>query len=82
MKKNYAEKIIVALDVSNTEEALSLVRELKDTAIFKVGLQLFTVEGPTLVKHLHDLGKKVPDGCHNGSSNDDSACFRGKRNDF
>ncbi|MFC2160209.1 orotidine-5'-phosphate decarboxylase [Acidobacteriota bacterium] len=59
MTKNYTEKIIVALDVNNTEEALSLVRELKDTSIFKVGLQLFTVEGPTLVKHLHDLGKKV-----------------------
>jgi orotidine-5'-phosphate decarboxylase len=59
MKNNPQEKIIVALDVSNKEEALSLVRQLKDTNIFKVGLQLFTVEGPSLVKNLQDLGKKV-----------------------
>jgi len=59
MKDNTTEKIIVALDVSNKEEALSLVRQLKDTNIFKVGLQLFTVEGPSLVKNLQDLGKKI-----------------------
>jgi len=59
MKNNMAEKIIVALDVSNKKEALSLVRELRDTKIFKVGLQLFTVEGPSLVRNLNDLGKKV-----------------------
>ncbi|MCJ7582411.1 MAG: orotidine-5'-phosphate decarboxylase [Candidatus Aminicenantes bacterium] len=59
MKDNNLETIIVALDVSNKEEALSLVRQLKDTNIFKVGLQLFTVEGPSLVKNLQDLGKKV-----------------------
>ncbi len=59
MKNNIGEKIIVALDVSNKEEALSLVRQLKDTKIFKVGLQLFTFEGPALVDNLHDLGKNV-----------------------
>ena len=59
MKDNTLEKIIVALDVSSKKEALSLVRQLKDTHIFKVGLQLFTVEGPSLVKALQDLGKKV-----------------------
>ena len=59
MKDNNMEKIIVALDVSNKEEALSLVRQLKDTKIFKIGLQLFTAEGPLLVQHLHDLGKNV-----------------------
>ena len=59
MKDKNAKKIIVALDVSNKKEALSLVRLLKDTQIFKVGLQLFTAEGPSLVKNLNDLGKKV-----------------------
>ncbi len=59
MKNNNAGKIIVALDVSSKDEALSLVRQLKDTQIFKVGLQLFTAEGPELVQNLHDLGKKV-----------------------
>ena len=53
------EKIIVALDVSNKKEALSLAGQLKDTNIFKVGLQLFTAEGPSLVKNLQDFGKKV-----------------------
>ena len=59
MKNNNVGKIIVALDVSSKEEALSLVRQLKDTQVFKVGLQLFTAEGPLLVQCLHDLGKKV-----------------------
>jgi len=59
MKDNNVEKIIVALDVSSKEEALSLVRQLKNTRIFKVGLQLFIAEGPPLVQHLHDLGKNV-----------------------
>jgi orotidine-5'-phosphate decarboxylase len=59
MKDNTLEKIIVALDVSSKKEALALVRQLKDTTIFKVGLQLFTVEGPSLVKNLQDQGKKV-----------------------
>ncbi len=59
MKDNNVEKIIVALDASNKEEALSLVRQLKDTKFFKVGLQLFTAEGPPLIQHLHDLGKNV-----------------------
>jgi len=59
MKDKLMEKIIVALDVSSKEEALTLVRQLKETKIFKVGLQLFTVEGPSLVKNLQDLGKKV-----------------------
>jgi len=59
MKDNNVEKIIVALDVSSKEEALTLVRQLKDTRIFKIGLQLFTAEGPPLVQHLRDLGKNV-----------------------
>jgi orotidine-5'-phosphate decarboxylase len=59
MNNNIAERIIVALDVSTKEEALSLIRQLKDTRIFKVGLQLFTAEGPSLVQAIHMLGKKV-----------------------
>ena len=54
-----AEKIIVALDVDNKRDALSLVRQLKQTIIFKIGLQLFTAEGPGLIQELNDLGKYV-----------------------
>ena len=52
-------KVIIALDVENKEQALALVRELKDARIFKVGLELFTAEGPPLVKALGELGKSV-----------------------
>ncbi|MGD2295114.1 MAG: orotidine-5'-phosphate decarboxylase, partial [Candidatus Aminicenantes bacterium] len=59
MNKGFAERIIVALDVSTKNEALSLVRQLKDTLFFKVGLELFTAEGPALIQSLQNLGKKV-----------------------
>ena len=59
MDNTIEEQIIVALDVSTKEEALSLVGQLPGPQIFKVGLQLFTAEGPDLIQTLHDLGKKV-----------------------
>jgi len=59
MKDDKAQKIIIALDVSSREEALTLVRELKDTRIFKVGLQLFTAEGPSLIRELQEQKKEV-----------------------
>jgi len=52
-------KVIIALDVENKEKALALVRELRDARIFKVGLELFTAEGPALVKAIRGLGKSV-----------------------
>lgn len=52
-------KVIIALDVENKEKALALVRELRDARIFKVGLELFTAEGPPLVKAIRELGKNV-----------------------
>lgn len=54
------EKIILVLDVSTRDEALKLVRPLCDhVGMFKVGMQLFTAEGPALVKEIVDLGGKV-----------------------
>ena len=48
-----AKRVIVALDVDSAEEARSIVAELKgNAAAFKVGLQLFTAEGPDLVRKL------------------------------
>lgn len=54
------EKIIVALDVPNSQEARQLVGELKDVVSWvKVGLQLFVSEGPQIVRDLKAQGFKV-----------------------
>jgi|WetSurMetagenome_2_1015567.scaffolds.fasta_scaffold90694_2 orotidine-5'-phosphate decarboxylase len=52
-------KIIIALDVKNKEEAVDTVSKLVDARIFKVGLELFTAEGPALFKKLKVLRKSV-----------------------
>jgi len=47
--------IIVALDVSSAEDGAALAARIGDTAgAFKVGLQLFTAEGPATVRALGD----------------------------
>ena len=54
------ERLIVALDVSSASEAQRLVQQIGEAAgIYKVGLQLFTAEGPSLVRELVASGKKV-----------------------
>jgi orotidine-5'-phosphate decarboxylase len=57
IKQDFSKRVIIALDVENKEQALALVRELKEARIFKVGLELFTAEGPPLLKALGELGK-------------------------
>ncbi len=52
-------KIIIALDVKNKEEAVAVVSGLKDARTFKVGLELFTAEGPALFKKLKALRKGI-----------------------
>ena len=55
-----ADKIIVALDVPTKEAALNLVGLLRDRiSFFKVGLQLYTSEGPAVVREILALGVKV-----------------------
>lgn len=53
-------EIIVALDVNNKFEVEAVLRSL-DTAIsfYKIGLELFTAEGPDVVKLVKGFGKKV-----------------------
>lgn len=52
--------IIVALDVPNAVEALALVDRLDTTiGFYKVGLELFTAEGPPIVTELVARGKRV-----------------------
>ncbi len=54
------ERLIVALDVSSASEAQKLVARIGDAAgIYKVGLQLFTVEGPGVVRDLVSSGRRV-----------------------
>ncbi|MBQ7584843.1 MAG: orotidine-5'-phosphate decarboxylase, partial [Desulfovibrionaceae bacterium] len=53
-------ELIVALDLPTKELALKMANELKSTLNFcKVGLELFTHNGPDLVKALQDLGFKI-----------------------
>jgi orotidine-5'-phosphate decarboxylase len=60
MPRNPGKQIIVALDVDSRNEALRLVRELQGkVGLFKVGSQLFTAEGPQLVKDIIGMGEQV-----------------------
>ncbi len=55
-----ADKIIVALDVATKEKALELVQELHhQISFFKIGLQLYTAEGPEIVRLVLAAGAKV-----------------------
>ncbi|MFQ6038915.1 MAG: orotidine-5'-phosphate decarboxylase [Candidatus Aminicenantales bacterium] len=54
-----AGKVIVALDVNSGKDALSLVAQLPEAEIFKVGVRLFVSEGPALVEEVYRLGKRV-----------------------
>ena len=57
---NTAEKIIVALDVATKEKAFELVEQLSDQiSFFKIGLQLYTAEGPEIVRAVLSTGAKV-----------------------
>lgn len=54
------ERLIVALDVSSASEARRIVQAVGESAkLFKVGKQLFTAEGPQVVRDLVASGRKV-----------------------
>lgn len=54
------EKIILALDFSEPDHALSIVDDFSDHVnIFKVGLELFLSGGPDIVRRINERGKKV-----------------------
>ncbi|MFZ2055165.1 MAG: orotidine-5'-phosphate decarboxylase [Candidatus Aminicenantales bacterium] len=52
------DRIIIALDVGTKREALALAGELKDARVFKIGMELFTAEGPALLEEATAMGKK------------------------
>jgi len=57
---NATDKIIVALDVATKKRALELVDQLREQiSFFKIGLQLYTAEGPQIVRAVLSNGAKV-----------------------
>jgi orotidine-5'-phosphate decarboxylase len=53
-------KIIVALDVPTKKDALALVKQLGgEISFFKIGLQLYTAEGPDIVREIRNSGASV-----------------------
>src|SRR5258708_17174043 len=54
------DRLIVALDVPNARTAQDMVGRIGEAAVFyKVGLQLFTAEGPSIVRELIASGRRV-----------------------
>ena len=53
-------ELIVALDVGSRQAAVETVGRIGDAVgFYKIGLELFTAEGPDVVRAVKDLGKKV-----------------------
>src|SRR5204862_4473595 len=54
------DKIIVELDVATKKTTLDLVEQLRsEISFFKIGLQLYTAEGPEIVRAVLATGAKV-----------------------
>ncbi|MDR1616080.1 MAG: orotidine-5'-phosphate decarboxylase [Syntrophomonadaceae bacterium] len=54
------ERIILALDVNSKDEALELVKKMAGSVgAFKVGMQLYNLAGPGIVRCINDLGGRV-----------------------
>jgi orotidine-5'-phosphate decarboxylase len=54
------DKIIIALDVPDTDGALRLIDSLEEVpSIVKIGLELFTSQGPSVVKAVQSRGSQV-----------------------
>jgi orotidine-5'-phosphate decarboxylase len=60
LKNDPRQKLIVALDVSTAAAAHKIVAALGESAsIYKVGMQLYTAEGPQVVRDLVGAGRRV-----------------------
>ena len=54
------DRIIIALDFDSAAESLKLVEQLRGrVGLFKVGSQLFTAEGPSVVGKIMAMGERV-----------------------
>src|SRR6202522_3947856 len=59
-QKDPRERLIVALDVSTASAARQIVAAVGDSALtYKVGMQLYTAEGPQVVRDLVASGRRV-----------------------
>jgi orotidine-5'-phosphate decarboxylase len=59
-KKDPRERLIVALDVSTAAAARQIIAAVGDSVLtYKVGMQLYTAEGPQVVRDLVASGRKV-----------------------
>jgi orotidine-5'-phosphate decarboxylase len=57
---NVQDRLIVALDVSGATQARQIIQTIGEAATtYKIGKQLFTAEGPQVVRDLVACGKKV-----------------------
>ena len=56
---NPSDKIIVAIDGMDRNEAISFLKECPDISWVKVGLELFTKEGPYIINTFKDMDKKI-----------------------
>ena len=56
---NPADKVIVALDGMNRDEVFAFIAKIPNLKWVKVGLELFTLLGPSVIYKLRRLGKKV-----------------------
>ena len=60
MKVDPRQRLIVALDVSTAAAARKIVAAVGDSAhAYKVGMQLYTAEGPSIVRELVGSGRRV-----------------------
>lgn len=60
MSTDPRERLIIALDVSSAAAAQKIVAAVGDSALtYKVGMQLYTAEGPQVVRDLITSGKRV-----------------------
>ena len=58
--KNARDRLIIALDVPSAAEAVELSSRLSgDISFFKIGLQLYTAEGPAIVHRVRSNGASV-----------------------
>ena len=58
--KNARNRLIVALDVPTAAEAIDLAERLSgQISFFKIGLQLYTAEGPEIVRRVQATGARV-----------------------
>jgi orotidine-5'-phosphate decarboxylase len=58
--KTAKDRIILALDLDSGSEALAVVDRLRDcVGMFKIGHQLFTAQGPDIVRRIVAVGGKV-----------------------